>query len=246
MSQYHSIAPVWVNANPAFQHFERKIVKRLSQHNPLAYWEYRQHQDEASSWDEAVNLLDEYLSSRQEPVDLIGHGTGGLISLFYARRYPHKVKSLILLAVGYDPANDWQAHYYKMRKLLPCSQERLLSRLVQMMFGKQNRSNTLKLVRVLQQDLVTAPSSHSLYQQPAIAPGGVSMPMMVCGSTNDGIIDRPAIARWSACLKDGDVLWLDSCGHHFFHYFFAEKTAKQIFSFWHSFALDQNPVSYLK
>lgn len=243
MFQYHSIAPVWVNANPAFRHFERQITRHLARHSTLAYWEYCQHQDEASSLEIALDLLGEYLGSRREPVDLIGHGTGGLLSLLYARRYPQKVRSLTLLAVGFDPANDWQAHYYRMRKLLPCSQEILLSRMVQMMFGVQNRSNTLKLVRVLQQDLITAPSSHSLYRQCAVESGGVSIPLAICGSANDGIVDRPAVTRWSECLKENDLLWINPYGNHFFHYFFVEETARQILHFWQNLGIDSSSIA---
>lgn len=244
MFQYHSIAPVWVNANPAFKHFERPIVRHLARHTPLAHWEYRQHQDEASSFEIALDLLSEYLATRTEPVDLIGHGTGGLLSLLYARRYPQKIRSLTLLAVGFNPANDWQAHYYRMRKLLPCSQEMLLSRMVQMMFGIQNRSNTLKLVRVLQQDLITAPSSHSLYRQSAIESGSVSIPLAIYGSDNDGIVDRPAITRWSECLKENDRFWISPYGHHFFHYFFAEETAREVLHFWQNLGIDSPSTAF--
>ena len=129
-----STAPVWINANPSFKYFDGRIVRYLSCQVPIAYWEYSQDRDEASSMDIALTLLHDYLKSKSEPIDLIGHGTGGLLGLLYARKYPHRVKSLTLLGVGFNPANDWQTHYYQMRKLLPCSQEILLARIVQMMF----------------------------------------------------------------------------------------------------------------
>ncbi|BAZ44972.1 hypothetical protein NIES4102_19890 [Chondrocystis sp. NIES-4102] len=230
MSQ--SIKPVWINANPNFKHFESRIIRSISQQIPLTYWEYQQEQDEASSIDIALDLLNDYLSSNSQAVDLIGHGVGGILSLLYARRYPDKVKSLTLLAVGYNPGCDWQAHYYQMRKLLPCSQEIILSRLVQMMFGEQDRANTLKLVKILQKDLLNAPTSHSLFQPATIDVGGVSMPLMVCGSENDGIVDRFELGRWSECLKPEDTIWINPLGHHFFHYFFPEQTSQQILKFW--------------
>ena len=182
-------APVWINANPSFQRFDDRIIRYLSCQVPIAYWEYRQEWDEASSIEIALILLHDYLKSRSQPVDLIGHGTGGLLGLLYARRYPHRVKSLTLLGVGCNPAIDWQAHYYQMRKLLSCPQKMVLGQIVQMMFGHQNRQNTLDLIGILHRDLYTAPTSHSLYQLDRIEPGGVSMPMMVCGSDNDGIRD---------------------------------------------------------
>ena len=227
-----SIAPVWINANPSFKRFDHRIVSYLSNQVPIAYWEYCQEQDEASSLDIALTLLHDYIKPLPQPIDLIGHGTGGLLGLLYARKYPHKVKSLTLLGVGFHPANDWQAHYYQMRKLLPCSQEFLLASMVKMMFGYQNRINTRHLVEILQQDLSTAPSVHSLYQLNSVPPGGVSMPLMVCGSENDGIVDPSALDRWSDLLKDDDVLWVNSFGYHFFHYFFPEQTARQVIKFW--------------
>ena len=42
----------------------------------------------------------------------------------------------------------------------------------------------------------------------------------------------PALDRWDEHLKDGDVLWTNPTGHHFFHYFFPEQTGRQIIKFW--------------
>ena len=227
-----SAAPIWINANHSFKHFDGRIVRYLSRQVPIAYWEYQQQADEASSMDIALTLLHDYLKSKSEPIHLIGHGTGGLLGLLYARQYPQRVKSLTLLGVGFNPAIDWQTHYYQMRKLLPCSQEILLARMVKMMFGYQSRANVLNLIEILKKDLYTAPTGHSIYQLNRIESGVVSMPMMICGSDNDGIVDRPALDRWSDRLKEDDVLWTNSLGHHFFHYFFPEATGRQVIKFW--------------
>ncbi len=240
-----SAAPVWINANPSFKYFDGRIIRYLSNQIPIAYWEYSQELDEASSMDIALRLLRDYLKSRSEPVNLIGHGTGGLLGLIYARKHPHRVKSLTLLGVGCAPAIDWQAHYYQMRKLLPCPQDIILARMVRMMFGSQSRTNTTNLIKILKKDLYTAPTAHSLYQLNQVYSGGVSMPMMVCGSKNDGIVEYPTLQRWSNYLKDSDVLWASSEGHHFCHYFFPKDTGRQIIKFWrginqHS---DSNAVS---
>lgn len=227
-----SSAALWINANPSFKHFDNRIVRYLSRQIPIACWQYSQEPDEASSIDTALELLHDYLKSKSQPVNLIGHGTGGLLGLLYARKYPHRVKSLALLGVGCSPAVDWQIHYYQMRKLLPCSQEMLLARMVRMMFGYQSRTNVLGLIKILKQDLYTAPTTHSLYKLDRIDCGGVSMPMAVCGSENDGIVDRPALDRWTDYLKEDDLLWVHSTGHHFFHYFYPEATGRQIIKFW--------------
>ena len=225
-------APVWINANPSFKRFDDRIIRYLSCQVPIAYWEYRQEWDEASSLEIALVLLHDYLKSRSQSVDLVGHGTGGLLGLLYARQYPNRVKSLTIISVGYAPAFDWQTHYYQMRKLLPCSQDILLVRMVQMMFGHQDNRNTRDLIKILQRDLYTAPTAHSLYRLDRVKPGGVSMPMMVCGSNNDGIVDRPALDGWQDYLKEEDILWTNPYGHHFCHYFFPEHTGRKIIKFW--------------
>ena len=230
-------APVWLNANPSFKHFDGRIVRYLSKQVPIAYWEYGQTPDEASSLDVALTLLHDYLKSRPQPVNLVGHGTGGLLGLLYARKYPRRVKSLTLLGVGSIPSIDWQTHYYQMRKLLPCSQEIILGRMVQMMFGERSRGDIIDLVNLLKRDLYTAPTTHSLYQLARIKPGGVSMPMMVCGSNNDAIIDCNALQKWSKHLKDEDLLWTIPKGRHFFHYFFPEYTGRKIIKFWQNVEL---------
>jgi len=232
MNISNSATPLWINANPSFKHFENRIVRYISKHLPIAYWEYHQELDEASSMNVALTLLHDYLKSKSEPIDLIGHGTGGLLGLLYARKYSHRVKSLTLLGVGAAPAIDWQAHYYQMRKLLPCSQDIVLGRMVRMMFGYQSNSNVAKLVEILKQDLHKAPTTQSLYQLDRVESGGVSMPMMVCGSENDGICDRSNLQGWSDYLKGDDILWTSPEGYHFFHYFFPECTGRKVIKFW--------------
>ena len=49
----------------------------------------------------AVELWHDFLTWRDRPIHLISHSTSGLVGLMYARRYPHKVSSLGLLAVGW-------------------------------------------------------------------------------------------------------------------------------------------------
>jgi pimeloyl-ACP methyl ester carboxylesterase len=224
--------PLWLNVNPSFKRFDGRLVRCISCYVPLTYWEYTQHQDEPSSLEIALTLLHDYLKFLAEPVHLIGHSTGGLLGLLYARRYPQKVKSLTLLGVGFNPAIDWQAHYYSIRKLLPCSQEIVLARMVQMLFGCQDRTNTKTLVEILKQDLSISPSPHSLYQHSSVASGGVSMPLMVCGSENDGVIDTSALSGWKNYFKAEDLLWTIPLGHHFFHYFFPEPISRKVIEFW--------------
>lgn len=228
------IEALWINTNPTFKRFDGNLVRYLGKQKAIACWEYQQHQDEPCSLEVALVLLQDYLKSLSQPIHLIGHGTGGLLALLYARKYPHKVRSLSLLGVGYHPAIDWQAHYYAMRKLLPCSQEIILSKMVQRLFGYQNNYNTKGLVKILKQDLNTSPSPHSLYQETRITPGGVSMPLLLCTSKQDSIIDTNALYGWLNYCKKGDVLWECPQGHHFFHYFFPQQVGQEVIKFWNS------------
>ena len=229
---------VWISANQSFKRFENSLLRHLSYQNSIARWEYAQHQDEPSSLEIALSLLQEYLDSLQQPVNLIGHSTGGLLGLLYTQRYPTKVKSLTLLGVGCNPAVDWQSHYYALRKFLPCSQDIILAQMVQKMFGKQNQYNTKGLSKILQHDLNTSPSPHSLFRQISIPNKTVNAPLMVCGGANDAVCDRNSLAGWQEYLKPEDIIWKCPQGNHFFHYFYPEKVSRQVLKFWQTLTND--------
>ena len=232
MEIYNSISTIWINANPSFKCFNNPIINCISNNRPIYIWDYYQHQDEASSLNIALELLISYLESFSTPIHLIGHSTGGLIALLYARLYPDKVKSLTLLSVGFNPSLNWQSYYYCMRKLLNCSQEVVLMKMIKLLFGYQNRPNTLKLIRILKQDLINSPSNKSLFQNDKVPFGGVSMPLMIYGSENDKIIDAAGLKGWKDYLKKDDILFLEPLGHHFFHYFFPQKVTQKVIQFW--------------
>ncbi|VEP16534.1 conserved hypothetical protein [Hyella patelloides LEGE 07179] len=227
---------VWIAANHSFQRFDNHLLRHLSYHQPVARWEYYQHQDEPSCLEIALSFLENYLNSLQQPVNLIGHSTGGLLGLLYSRKYPNKVKSLTLLGVGCHPAVDWQIHYYALREFLPCSQRIILAQMVQTMFGQQNQYNTKGLSLILQQDLNTSPSPHSLFRRVNINPGGIKSPLMVCGGSNDNIVDLNSLRGWQEYFKPGDVLWECPQGNHFSHYFYPEKVSRKILEFWKAVA----------
>lgn len=225
---------IWINTNPKFKRFEQPVIRYLLQQKAIAHWEYNQHQDEPSCLETALVLLHDYLKLCSHTCHLVGHGTGGLLGLLYARKHPERVKSLTLLGVGVHPAVDWQAHYYALREILPCSREIILAQMVHKLFGHQNKYNLAGLIKILEEDIKTSPSPHSLYKRVSIAAGGVSMPMMVCGSRDDTIVDRNALAGWQNWFSPSDRLWECPQGNHFFHYFYPEKVSRQILKFWQS------------
>lgn len=234
---------LWLNVSPSLQRFDQPLIRYLSQQVLIAQWEYQQSQDEPSAMDIPVVLLHDYLKSHHQPIHLIGHSIGGLVGLLYARQYPERVKSLTLLSVGVHPATDWQAHYYVQLQLLRCSRQMLLTQMVYTLFGDRNRQTTKGLVRILEQDLKQSPSPHSLLKRVSIASGGVSVPLMVCGSRDDSIVDPNELHGWLSCFKEGDRLWECVEGGHFFHHQNPQAVGEQILDFWQSQAVGSPSLS---
>jgi pimeloyl-ACP methyl ester carboxylesterase len=230
----HQPNALWLNVSPALEKFNRPLIHALAKETTIAQWQYCQTEDEPLSLEIALVLLHDYLKSCDRPLHLLGHSTSGLLGLLYARRHPGRVKSLTLLSVGVHPAVDWQLHYYKQLQLLPYPRETILSQTVHQLFGCQSRSTTQELVQLLQQDLSTALSPHTLYRCISLFPGGVSTPLIVCGSQDDGIVDPNQLQGWQPWFKEGDRLWQCPSGRHFFHRFYPELVSHQITDFWNS------------
>jgi pimeloyl-ACP methyl ester carboxylesterase len=227
---------LWLNVSSRLKRMDQPLVNALSRSTRIAYWEYAQTADEGSSIEQAVTLLHDCLKHRDRPVHLIGHGLGGVLGLTYARHYPTDVRSLCLLAVAAQPAITWHAHYYTQRRLIPCSQERVLAQTVHSLFGKQLPGSIHALVQALAEDLATAPSPHSIFQIGTLPKGAIASPLMVCGSQTDAIVTPPMLRDWLAYFKPGDTLWQAPTGHHFFHYYQPEAIAPQILKFWRQIA----------
>ena len=182
----------------------------------------------------ALTLLHDYIKTVNHPFHVIGHSTGGLLGLLYARKYPERVKSLTLLGVGVHPAVDWQAQYYALRELLPCKRKYIMAQMVKNIFGDQENYNTKGLMEILEKDLDTSVSPHSVFQRVTIPSGGVSMPLMVCGSKDDLIVDAVSLKGWQNYFKSGDRLWESPRGYHFFHYYYPCQVGREILGFWRS------------
>jgi pimeloyl-ACP methyl ester carboxylesterase len=240
---------VWVSASSGVKAFDRPLLQYLSKQRmgspilgTIAQWQYEQTPDEASSLDAAVELLHQYLETQTEPVHLVGHGVSGVVVLLYARRYPERVKTLSLLSVAAQPAITWHAHYYVQRKLLSCSREQVLAQTVRSLFGRDLPFHVQAFVALLDRDLETSPSLHSLYELVQLPKGGVSVPLLVCAAKDDSVIDRRSHAQWSRMLKLGDRLWRCPSGRHFFHYFYPEQVGNELMQFWQSAILVEQPL----
>lgn len=224
---------LWLSVSPALQSLDRPLLRTLSQSQTVAHWEYSQTLDEPNSFDAALVVLHDYLKQRDRPIHLIGHSTSGLLGLLYARQHPERVQSLTLLSVGVHPAIDWQAHYYAQAQLLRCSRSILLSQMVYNLFGRQSRSMVQHWVTVLDHDLLTSLSPHTLFRRMTMPSGGVPVPLMVCGGSEDIIIDPNLLQGWQQWMKLGDRLWMSE-GGYFFHYQQPSLVGKEIAAFWRS------------
>lgn len=108
---------LWLNASPILKRFDKPLLDYLSGYMRIAQWEYQQTKDEASSIDQAVELLYDFRMARS-PRAFSGTWDEWCDRLNLCSPISPKVRSLTLLAVAAQPANNWQAHYYFQRQLL--------------------------------------------------------------------------------------------------------------------------------
>lgn len=236
-----------LSANPNLKRFDRPLLQCLCEQFTIAQWEYCQTQDEPSSLVIALELLHDYLQQHRSPIHLVGHGISGLLGLLYAQHYPERVRSLTLLSVGIYPAQDWQYHYYTHRQSLPCSRQIILAQMVHDLFGFQRKAMTQALMKILEQDLDHSLSPHSLFRRMNLLPIRLTVPLLVCGSVDDVVVNPHHLHSWQQYFREdtvSDRLWVCSGGRYFFHYFYPQKTAEQMFDFWASLAPSiKQPVS---
>ncbi len=230
----HSTVPdaLWVNVSAGFQGLDRKFLGHLARYSDVSHWAYSQTADEPCSLEIAVTLLHDYIKQGDRPLHLMGHSTGGLLALLYARQFPHRVKSLTLLGVGVNPAVDWQAHYYAQLEFLHCKRSLVLAQMAYALFGNRPQPAVHRFVHILEQDLAHSLSPHSLFKRVSICPEGVSVPLLVCGGDEDAIVDPTQIEAWHSWLKPEDRLWLCPGGRHFFQASHPHQVVHQILNFW--------------
>ncbi|MGB3292984.1 MAG: alpha/beta hydrolase [Phormidesmis sp.] len=248
---------LWLSVSPHVKCFDQRLLSQLVKAAPIRRWEYCQTLDEPCCTDSVVAALHEYVNARAAlekssgqgnyKVHLIGHGVSGVVGLLYARRYPQQVASLTLLSVGAMPADNWQAHYYALRSLLPCSREIILAQMTWLLFGQQPIRLAKALVQLLARDLDSNLTLHSLAHHTEISPGGADVPLLVCNGEDDTIIGAQKQMLWGDATKSSDSLeervsdrasnntsrlWLCPQGKHFFHFYHAATVAHQIADHW--------------
>ncbi|MEO1396390.1 MAG: alpha/beta hydrolase [Cyanobacteria bacterium J06634_5] len=229
---------LWLSVSPHLKCFDRRLLSQLVKTAPVRQWEYSQTVDEPCCVDSVVSALHEYVSDRAAlekragsadyKVHLLGHGVSGIVALLYARRHPEKVASLTLLSVNSKPAVNWQAHYYALRQLLPCSREIILAQMARNLFGQQPARFSKALAQLLSKDLDSSLTFHSLAHHTAIPAGGTEMPLLVCNGELDSIVYSQQQTLWHNSMKPDDRLWQCPDGHHFFHFHNSEAVAAVI------------------
>ncbi|MEM9087531.1 MAG: alpha/beta hydrolase [Cyanobacteria bacterium P01_F01_bin.53] len=229
---------LWLSVSPHLKCFDRRLLARLVKTGSLRQWEYCQTVDEPCCVDLVVAALHEYVSDRAAvesragnahyKVHLLGHGVSGIVALLYARRYPERVASLTLLSVNATPAVNWQAHYYALRQLLPCSREIILAQMARNLFGNQPARFLKALSHLLKKDLDSNLTFHSLAHNTKLPAGGAEIPLLVCHGEQDSIVCSQAQTLWHNAMKSGDRLWQCPEGNHFFHFHHSELVAEVI------------------
>jgi len=239
----HQSPIIWLNFSPALRRFDRPLMRQLTKTHAIFQWDYRQTPDEPNCLTTGLNLMTQYLAQFDEPVHLIGHSTSGLLALLYARQCPEKVKSLSLLSVGVYPALDWQAYYYNQFDSLRYSRYLLLSQMANQLFDCRSLRQTQTIVNILEADLLTSISPHSLYKQLVILPNHIAVPLFIAVGAEDNIIDASLFSGWQRWEKDGDRLWLCPKGKHFFQFEHPELIALQLQQFWSALIPQETPLN---
>ena len=232
---------LWLNTNPYLRRFNLPVVKELGKYVDVGHWEYQQTEDEGTSFEVAVRLLDDYIAMLKKPVHLVGHSTCGLLGWYYAHFFPEKVKSLTLLGVGVNPALDWVSYYYLWRNNWNCSQEIVLAHLAKYLFGSQSRYYRKALVNILARATPHSLSRHSLYKKYSyLSLPDINCSLNIIGSGEDKIVPWSEVQKWELQLPSIKNIWQCPTGDHFFHYFHPQLIADKLVEFlW-----DQENVTY--
>ncbi|MGB7251627.1 MAG: alpha/beta hydrolase [Phormidesmis sp.] len=250
---------LWLSVSPSLKCFDQRLLSQLAKVAPVRRWEYCQTPDEPCCIESVIETLHDYIShrvaleassgQRDHKLHLLGHGVSGTVALLYARRYPQHVASLSLLSVSAMPAVNWQAHYYALRQLLPCSREIVLAQMARLMFGDRPIRFAKALSQLLVRDLDSHFTLHSLANRKKISPGGADVPLLVCNGQTDRLTSPNSLAHnsaqleisWEEWLKPGDRSWLCPDGNYFFHFHHPAIVANRIADYWQQVSVTRTP-----
>ena len=233
---------LWLCVNPHLKSFDQSLCHQLNLQADVHNWTYEQSADAPCCIEAALAQLHQHTQQYSQPIHLLGHGLSGALALLYARLHPGYIKSLTLLSVGANPAVSWHAHYYALRKLLPCSREIILVQMASVLFGPQCVVKAASLAHLLEKVLDTELAPHSLAKHSGFCPGGIEAPLLVCHGDYDAIVDPNAHQQWQPWLKPGDRLWSCPEGRHFFHHDYPTCCSKVILNFWQQTASLPSPL----
>lgn len=95
-----------------------------------------------------INVFEEFSNSVNEPVVLIGHSFGGLMSLYLARMFPEKVRAVILLAspgqLGFDDIES-NTTFGKLFKFIEAGKSLFHQDILHSWVGEQDRQPALPM-----------------------------------------------------------------------------------------------------
>lgn len=233
---------LWLSTSSGLKSLDQPLCRCLATYIPIHQWNYHLTLDDPVGLDPALDLLFDYVNQLKRPIHLIGHGLSGALGLLFSQQFPELVHSLTLLAVSYQPAATWHAHYYVQRLLLDLSREQLLLRMAQRLFGTQHCCRIRALATALGKDLETSPVPHSLLGLVSLQGGSLLVPTLICGSQDDPIVDPETLSQWQDVFKSTDQMWVCSGGRHFFHYLYPQNIADRIQMFWQTASLNLSPL----
>jgi len=199
---------ICLSVSSSWQFFARSLLSYLNDSVPVQIWEYQQTEDEARSLDMGVKLLHNFLTWRDRPLHLISHSTSRLVGWMYARRYPHKVSSLGLLAVGWWYAINLQADYYTHLSAFSWICKQVVNQMVGDLLGLKSQSITQIFISYFKHDLACSPCPHSLFRMSNSRDEGGEVPLLICSRKMDFVLSPIVMRRWSKFLKKGSSLGL--------------------------------------
>lgn len=150
----------------------------------------------------------------------------------YARRYPHKVSSLGLLAVGCLYAINLQANYHTHLSAFPWSRKQVLNQMIGDMLGLKSQSINQRFISYFKDDLGCSLCPHSLFRMSNSRDEGGEVPLWICSRKTDFVVSLIVMRRWYKFLKKGSRLWECQDGRHFFQHFYPEQVGEKILIFW--------------